>query len=82
MGVRMLGIDAMPFSDRLLLEFFHRIQANGVRLRYLEIAEQTGVSKATVCRSITRLHAAGLISITREPGDSYTYQVTNDQRTA
>lgn len=72
----------MAFSDRLLLEFF-RSKANQegeVRLRYREIAAHTGMSEPTVQRATTRLHSAGLISRTRQPGDSYIYKVVNHEQ--
>lgn len=72
----------MAFSDRLLLDFL-RHRANhleGTRLGYEELARRTGISERTVRRAVGRLHNAGLIVITREPGDSYTYRVVNHEQ--
>lgn len=73
---------AMAFSDRLLLEFLRHKASHleGTRLRYEELARHTGISERTVRRSVNRLSDAGLIVITREPGDSYVYRVVNSEQ--
>lgn len=76
-----LKVQFVTFSDRLLLQYIQSKASHlgEVRLRYEEIARQTGMSYMTVRRAVCRLHDAGLISRQREPGDSYTYRVTNDE---
>jgi len=75
-------VNGMAFSDRLLLQYLQNkaTHVDGVRLVYELIAAETGMSVMTVRRAAGRLQFAGLISLTREPGDCYIYKVLSDDR--
>jgi DNA-binding IclR family transcriptional regulator len=76
----MLMVEAVTFSDTVLLYYLKSQTAPGEELRmcYEDIAKATGMSAATVYRAMRRLHNAGLISRNREPGDRYSFKVNHD----
>lgn len=79
-----LMVNAMPFSDRLLLQYLRSKDnhLSGIHLLYERIAVETGMSRATVQRAMCRMERAGLITRLPGVGKSYIYKVNHEQQSA
>lgn len=67
----------MVYSDVILLDYLKRKQGkrSEIKIRHSKIVEDTGISLATVKRSLKRLEGSAVLSKKHETGFECTYRV-------